>query len=302
MERETAFFTETTTILAAPPISTGATETQCPLCNGSGWQNVAERLVWHREGRQMVATVLESHLFPADVPPMHQTDWILTQETPAQWQLASGPCICQQPALARARMERILGQAGIPDDCYRYDWEHFENVPHCKVALSFAQALAVSDSVVDESGVERTGLFFHGPPGTFKTTLASLVFRRRVEVKGQAAVWMKYVDLAGRIRSTFDDNYEGPSLVDIRYHLQIAPFLLLDDLGSVTLAKPYAESIVEVIFLVFDHRLSKRLPTLVTTNVSENKLIQQFGAPTVSRLAGLCHAVAMRGPDARRKS
>ncbi|HJX58123.1 MAG TPA: ATP-binding protein [Thiobacillus sp.] len=240
--------------------------------------------------------MLEEILIPPDMAPMHYNDhwpWPV-------WQIGAGICDCRQPIIARERMNAILGQPGIPDDCYRFTFDNFQAAQY-REALNWAVAFVASDALVSADGKERTGLLLSGTPGVGKTTLGSLVFRARVE-KGQLAAWIKFTDWMRRIRATYDDGYEGKSVDELRQAVQYAPFLLIDDLGSQTRGETYAEDVIELLFLIFDHRWAKRLPTLVTTNLTETELIKQFGAPVVSRMLGLCHIVIVRGPDARRKS
>ncbi len=287
-----AIKTETITRLSAPPILTGDQDQDCPSCQGTGTRMVAQRLKWGR-GQKAECQVLEEIMISPDMAPMHYNDhwpWPV-------WQIGASVCDCQQPLIARRRMQAVLGQSSIPDDCYRFTFADFQ-VGHAG-AMKWAMSFVDADSIVDGEGKERTGLLFSGTPGIGKTTLGSLVFRERVE-KGQLGVWIKMIDLVAKVRATYKDGYEGPSVDEMRQTMQYAPFLMLDDLGSLTRGTTYAEDMIEFLFLVFDHRWAKRLPTLVTTNLLEPELVAQFGEPVVSRLYGLCHVVAMCGTDVRR--
>ena len=113
------------------------------------------------------------------------------------WQIGAGVCDCQQPLIARRRMQNVLGQSAIPDDCYRFSFADFQ-ADHLD-AMKWALSFVASDGILDGEGKERTGLLLSGTPGIGKTTLGSLVFRARVE-KGQLGVWIKYVDLVAKVR------------------------------------------------------------------------------------------------------
>jgi len=62
-----------------------------------------------------------------------------------------------------------------------------------------------------------------------------------------------------------------------------APFLMLDELGSTTRHDVYAEDMITFVYKLLDHRLAKRLPTLITTNLTDEELAAQYGQ------AVLCH-------------
>lgn len=214
------------------------------------------------------------------------------------WYITCAPCECQQPELAARRLRAVLGEPGIPSECERFSFLDFAPLDYARPALLFCQRLVEVDALVDNAGIERTGLLIAGPKGCGKTTLASLVFRERI-AQGQAGVWIKYAALEEKVRATYRDGYTGPSLVEIRERIAHVHFLLLDDLGSPTRREQYAEDMIQFLTLVFDHRLAKRLPTLMTSNIVFDLLVRQFGEPLSSRIAGLCHQVWMAGPDFR---
>jgi DNA replication protein DnaC len=238
--------------------------------------------------------VLESIFIPPGI-----SDGAIRAEYPyPTWAITAGDCECRRPALAQERMARILGQPGMPDE--RFAFDDFEGLPHAKRALEFARDFALHDSMIDADGIERTGLLLAGPTGTGKTTLGGVIFLSRLAA-GQIGSWLKYTDLVARVRATYADGYAGPTVAAIRDTIMYARIMMIDDLGSITRREPYAEDMIETIFLILDHRLAKRLPTILTTNLDEEELEVQFGAPIASRIAGLCHAVYMRGGDFRRK-
>lgn len=275
---------------APPTVDTG--DPTCPYCGGRGWVYYAEKYRYSK-GEQII---LESHLIPADMPPMK-----MRQAYPDHY-YPTGDCECLQPRLAQARMMRVLGESGMPDDCYRLNMSDFENQPWFEDALAFSRRFVGEDSLVDRDGDVRTGLLLGGTPGVGKTTLGSLVFRFRVEAGQYSAAWKKISDLAELIKQTYNKGYDGPTKLDIRDTLKFASFLLLDDLGSLTQEGPYWEDFIQFLFQILDHRWSKRLPTLITTNLKAVDLEKQVGPAVMSRIHGLCHGIWISGPDHRRKA
>ena len=206
-------------------------------------------------------------------------------------------CECRQPVLAQERLVKILGQPGMPEETFTF--EDFE-APHQLEALAYARRFAEGDVLIDENGVERTGLLLAGPTGTGKTSLGKVIFLARLKA-GQIGSWVKFTELVERVKMTYDKEYDGPGKLAMRDALMYARFLMLDELGSLTQPGLYFEDMIQFVYQIIDHRLAKRLPTLVTTNLREDELLRQFGAPVASRLAGLCHGVLVRAGDFRRK-
>lgn len=294
--------------LAAPPILTGATSARCDRCNDLGWTYVAQRLRRFRRG--MEAEILETRYLPPEIAPMAQLDYLLghaydpesleDRKAANAWHVASVECDCRSRTEAERRRVRILGESAIPQDVELFSFESF--MLHRDIygeAVAYARAFVDQDSLLDETGVERTGLYFAGAPGSGKSTLGSLVFLERL--KRQPGVWIKYPDLEAKVRWTYAPDYSGPSKYEIQDRLMRTAFLMLDELGSVTRGeKAYAEDMSSFMYTVFDHRWAKRLPTIITTNLSEQELVAQFGEPCMSRIFGLCHIVLINGPDWRR--
>lgn len=72
--------------------------------------------------------------------------------------------------------------------------------------------------------------------------------------------------------------------------------LFLDDLG----AESITEWSREIFFRLFDHRLNRRLPVIVTSNLSLNELKDRMHERVVSRMLGLCVPLEIKGDDRRR--
>jgi DNA replication protein DnaC len=265
----------------------------CPACGGTGLVDFAVKYLWTNGQRE----IIEAHQLPP-----YSGDMFLYEQYPG-YKRATEPCQCVQATLAARRMARILGDPDIPDDCYRFAFDDFAGLDYAALALDYARQLAVG-LITDADGLEKPGLLIVGPTGTGKTTLSSLVFRARVET-GVAGGWTNVNRLFKMIRATYDDDYSGPSQNNIIAAIEDVDFLMLDDLGSVTKSQQgkanglYFEDAIEAIRSIADHRLVKRKPTIITTNLNKEQLYAQFGDRVVSRLRGLCHVATMIGGDFR---
>jgi DNA replication protein DnaC len=125
-------------------------------------------------------------------------------------------------------------------------------------------------------------LLVHGPSGAGKTHVAAAIANRCLE-RGQPALFVVVPDLLDHLRAAYD-----PSS-DIGYHALIeqvrsAPVLILDDLGTQS-ATAWAQ---EKLFQVLNHRYNAQLPTIVTTNLSldrlDERLRMRLTDPSIARV------------------
>lgn len=134
-------------------------------------------------------------------------------------------------------------------------------------------------------------LLLEGGYGTGKTHLAAAIGNYRLE-RGNAVIFITTPDLLDHLRAaysptsdmTYDDFFE---------RVRNAPLLILDDLG-VENPSPWAQ---EKLFQLFNHRYVQRIPTVITTNQSLERLDPRIR----SRLGDaqvLMHAT-IRAPDYR---
>lgn len=134
-------------------------------------------------------------------------------------------------------------------------------------------------------------LLFSGPTGLGKTYLSACIAR----VVSEAGFSVTY-ESACRVFSDFDavkfDRETDESLTD-RY-LQ-CDLLILDDLGT-ELTTP---NVISSFYLLVNTRITKGLPTIVSTNLAPTELPGRYSAQTGSRLNGVYELVPFIGDDIR---
>jgi DNA replication protein DnaC len=125
-------------------------------------------------------------------------------------------------------------------------------------------------------------LLVHGPSGAGKTHVAAAIANRCIE-RGQAALFVVVPDLLDHLRSAYNPNS------DLGYdalfeQVRNAPVLILDDLGTQH-ATAWAQ---EKLFQLLNHRYNSQLPTVVTTNLSvdriDERLRMRLTDPAIARV------------------
>ena len=138
------------------------------------------------------------------------------------------------------------------------------------------------------------GLLLKGNCGTGKTHLAVSILRETAEA-GIPGMFVVVPDLLAKMLASFDakDGKAG-ELVETAKNV---PLLVLDDLGAGS-PKPW---VVELVYVLINHRYEHMLPTVITTNCNGRELEEMFGWRVVSRLAEMTVPVNIRAEDYRMK-
>jgi DNA replication protein DnaC len=129
-----------------------------------------------------------------------------------------------------------------------------------------------------------------GPVGTGKTRLLYAVLRRIIS--GTRPVeWTATTALS--MYRALRPSAPTPDLS--LYKLQTTPLLLIDDLG----AGKYSEWVEDITLELLDERYTRRLPTMISSNLNTKDLGAVVGERVASRLRQRCLRVVLDGPDRR---
>jgi len=174
-------------------------------------------------------------------------------------------------------------KAFIPERFAGRTWESFDRGPDTEEAYRICKEYADSlDRQTDK------GLLICGPVGTGKTHLAvailSAAFKRDI-----SAALVYVPDLLAELRQEIGKERILSDKVRSRR------FLVLDDLGA---EKPSEWTEQELTRLI-NHRYEHMLPTVVTTNLSQQSLADKLGARGADRLKEMCKPVIIRGSSRR---
>lgn len=214
------------------------------------------------------------------------------------WSHIVQPCKCR---VDDQLQEMIAATAKkIPNDVKNQTLANYQGLDHAADALYCAESIIKGDKIALNGNV-KPGFMLLGSTGTGKSSLLYLVYKHFAGT-GTPIAWVNYNDLINRIRETYIDNYQGPSIGGICQPLGRVPVLVLDDIGSETRQTVMAEDAIEAMRLIFEARYNAVLPTFGSSNLlTPERLKEQFGSRAYSRMSGNMHFIEMTGLDLREK-
>lgn len=128
-------------------------------------------------------------------------------------------------------------------------------------------------------------LILSGEPGLGKTCLAAAAFLARVS-DSALGLPIEYNALMSRFLSmvTRDDDGKRQDPYTLITSAARVPILLLDDLGNEDRYEAETQGRARWLFEIINQRYNYERPTLITTNLSEDHLYEQFGAKLTDRI------------------
>ena len=186
------------------------------------------------------------------------------------------------------RIAKLMGVGGVGERFRSRSFATFQETPETKAAVTACKRFC--DDV--KNNPKAQGLMLMGGYGTGKTHLAVAILRETAEA-GIPGMFVVVPDLLGKMRASFDrKDGKADELVTTAKN---APLLVLDDLG----AENPRSWVVELVYVLINHRYEHMLPTVITTNCGGRELEATFGRRIVSRLAEMTVPVNIRAEDYR---
>lgn len=215
-----------------------------------------------------------------------------------QWVHIVQPCTCK----IDSQLETMLQETAkkIPNDVKNHTLQDFTHLDHASDGAAVIGAI-IAGNTVKLGGYAKPGVLLQGSTGTGKSSLLYVLYKHYAGI-GVPVAWVNYNDLINRIRETYLDGYQGPSIAALCAPLGRVPVLILDDIGSETRQTVMAEDAVEAMRLIFEARYNAQLITGGSTNLlTAERVKEQFGNRVYSRMAGNMHFIEMTGLDLREK-
>lgn len=196
-------------------------------------------------------------------------------------------CRCRPQIIARNRARSL--SAVIPK---LYDGIAFDRYPITEIEPQ-ATVAATRRFVakIDENVRAGRGLWFMGPVGTGKTSLAMLVTQAALQA-GRSAARYTLPSLLSQIRNTFDSGSHSQLLE----RLVAVDLLHIDDIG----AEQSTPWVLEELYTIINARYEEQRSIVITTNIDDREtLCEQITERTVSRLTEMCDELPVLGEDRR---
>jgi DNA replication protein DnaC len=196
-------------------------------------------------------------------------------------------CRCR-PQIIAHRKARSLS-AVIPR---RYRDVSFDRPPVNEIDPAIVAATRrYANSIEDHLDAGR-GLWFMGPPGTGKTTLAMLVSQAALRAGRSVAIY----SLPRLLNEIRDTHRAERSHVDLLDRLTQVDLLHIDDVG----AERTTDWVLEELYSIVNGRYEDQRSMVITTNILDrNALCEQVTERTVSRLTEMCDELPLLGDDHR---
>ncbi len=217
---------------------------------------------------------------------------------------AAIPCICQRDEIARKQAERLRAASGLSDvELSRWTFSAFDPAASRPNGAGKQETIAAMRAILDDCmayACDPSGwLILRGSVGTGKTHLAYAI-AGAVMGRGRSVYAHTTPDLLDKLRQGYNDGSYDNWLES----LKSVDLLVLDDLGT----ERATEWAAQALFQIVNHRYSKRLPLVVTTNLSVEDA-RRMDARLVSRLleganqeGGWTRVLTMPCADFRRKA
>jgi DNA replication protein DnaC len=197
------------------------------------------------------------------------------------------PCRCRPQLIARAQARSLSGV--IPR---RYRDASFDRPPVTEIEPHVVSATRRFAQNVEGKLDKGLGLWFMGPVGTGKTTLAMLVSKAALQAGRTVAIY-SLPRLLNEIRDNFGTENSHVALLD---RLTAVDLLHIDDVG----AERTNEWVLEELYSIVDARYSEQKSVVITTNILDREaLCEQITERTVSRLTEMCDELPVLGRDRR---
>jgi DNA replication protein DnaC len=214
--------------------------------------------------------------------------WILGPEDIAR------PCECRE---GRLRKSRSKGVASVIPPRYRgvsFDRPPVSDMARRDETRDAVKKVATFVDDLDSNLRAGNGLWLFGDTGTGKTTIAMLVSKAALE-EGRSVGIYSLPKLLARIRRTYGAETNGDSYSAFFERLTSVDLLHIDDFG----AEKRSDWVLEQLYALVNERYEDERSIMLTTNLTMDKLEDQIGRRTVSRLTEICEQVPLFGADRR---
>ncbi len=147
---------------------------------------------------------------------------------------------------------------------------------------------------VDTFGKDFHNLFFYGDPGVGKTFLSNCIAKELIDQSNSVVYLSSYQLFDTLTKGRFDKDEQAEK---IGKHLFNCDLLIIDDLGT----ELVNSLTVSQLFLCLNERLLSQKPTIISTNLSLDALVEIYSERIFSRITSNYTMLKLTGDDIRIK-
>lgn len=246
------------------------------------------------QAQKLIESLLISNGYPAD----YLKTKYYCEKCQDKGYVDSGRCTCLLDLLKKFSIEKLNGQANLPDcDFNHFSLEYYRGKKDAdgddcfeimKRIYEFCKDYAESFSLKSES------LLMYGKTGVGKTHL-SLSIAKAVAESGFNTAYGSIVNLLTIIEREHFNKVREEENMDTLNLLINADLLVLDDLGA-EISSQFYES---VIYNIINSRINLGLPTIISTNLTAAELQKKYNERIISRIFGEFSTLCLVGEDIR---
>lgn len=199
-----------------------------------------------------------------------------------------------------SKLKRLLDYSNLGERFFDKTFESYQvnnnNVKAFETAKRFMQNFETANS-------RGTGIIFYGSYGVGKTHLACSIANELIKMQ-KSVIFGSTIKLFGIIKKSYNNGIEEDESKIISEFID-CDVLIIDDLGK---ERP-SEWVLEKLYYIINERYEHNKPIIITTNFSENQLIDIFTVEKnkssieaiISRLKEICLSIEIFDNDYRYK-
>lgn len=209
-------------------------------------------------------------------------------------------CHCFQKAAidmlyTSSNLKEILQIENFDHYTYQFYSEDFEDTSTGLTALSAAKrAYTQAKYFVDSFDTEFNNLLLYGDTGVGKTFISNCIAKELMDTSHSVIYFSSFQLFDALAKSTFDPGSEYDDTVQYIFDCDL---LIIDDLGT-ELTNSFVSS---QLFLCVNERLLRRRSTIISTNLSIDRLVDTYSERTFSRISSNYTMLKLIGDDIRLK-
>lgn len=210
-------------------------------------------------------------------------------------------CRCLRAYYAQEQqkeLSRMLDLNGQSFDTFSLDWYSDQLEPGQKKSARAHMEERVYNSCAEyahQFGRKPGSLLLFGAPGLGKTHLSAAI-AREVSGRGFSVVYDTAAHVFERFENQKFGREEGSEVSADVSRILNCDLLILDDLGT-EMTTPFVQS---ALYRIVNTRLMENRSTIISTNLTPEKLAQRYTPQTVSRIEGEYELLPFVGEDIRK--